>query len=275
MTIGTYGKRGQTHEKRKTLARFVRQLPFEQTQSSQSPKKAGGGASIVGILSIWAAAAWAQPALHSHNDYNRHPPLFRALRYDAGSIEVDIYQRRGEILVAHWPWGIRRRRNIENLYFEPLRRILARHGNVRSQGKPLLMYLDFKESPEKIMPALHRTAERYRPMLAVYSDTGLMRNGPVHLAIEFRTHATDVYAWAARGCGTGPRAVMSFDKYARFRHKNGYRFPPGVPYRIYAGPDNRKHWRKLVDAGAGFLHTNRLKAARKFLDACCEKPSSY
>ncbi len=206
-----------------------------------------------------------QVRLHSHNDYNRRPALLRALRYGAESIEVDLFVRKDRVCVAHLPWGVRKKRTLENRYLEPMRRILARNGgSVYGDSKPVVVYFDFKERAEKIFPALDRTLERYRPMFAVFSDTGTVRDGPLRIVVEHRTGKTDVYGHAARSAGNGARTLMVFDKYANVKD---YRLPAGAPYRIYAAPDGPKHWRKQMEAGVGYLHTNRLKAARKFLDA--------
>jgi hypothetical protein len=154
---------------------------------------------------------------------------------------------------------------LEKIYLDPLRRILAVNGSsVYANGKPFVLYLDFKERPEKVFPALNLILERYRPMFAVFSDTGIVREGSLYLLVEHRTHENDVYGHAARGGGDGPRTRMAFDKYSRVR---GRILPSGAPYRIYGAPDRLRYWRRQMEAGAGYLHTNRLKAARKFLDA--------
>ena len=248
------------------MAGFVRQKPFEQTQPSQSRKTRRTASLVCGlIVAAGLSSAFGQARLHSHNDYNRHPPLFRALRYGAESIEVDVYERRGQVCVAHAPWGVRRGRTLEKIYLDPLRRILAVNGSsVYANGKPVVLYLDFKERPEKVFPALNLILERYRPMFAVFSDTGMVREGPLHVLVEHRIDGNDIYGHAARGAGDGPGVRMAFDKHSRVK---GRILPSGAPYRIYGAPDRRGYWRRQMEAGVGYLHTNRLKAARKFLDA--------
>jgi hypothetical protein len=61
---------------------------------------------------------------HSHNDYFQDDPLYSALRHGIHSIEVDVFPRRDQLWVAHTVFEMDSTKRIDNLYVDPLLRLL-------------------------------------------------------------------------------------------------------------------------------------------------------
>ncbi|KAL8925835.1 MAG: hypothetical protein Q9208_003332 [Pyrenodesmia sp. 3 TL-2023] len=80
---------------------------------------------------------------HSHNDYERHVPLYSALRAGCISVEVDVWLRDGDLLVGHTENSLTSARTLQSLYLEPLLSILARQnapGNISESSSGQMGY---------------------------------------------------------------------------------------------------------------------------------------
>jgi len=101
--------------------------------------------------------------MHSHNDYEQEFPLTTALENQFRSIEIDVFEHKGEIVVAHDPEELHKKPTIEELYLNPL----------FSKGKPsyrLILLIDIKEITTSFMDALHAKFEPYQNHLINLQD---------------------------------------------------------------------------------------------------------
>ena len=87
---------------------------------------------------------------HAHNDYLNEKPLIFALQNGFHSIEVDIYEYQGEIVVSHYGNNLKSKPTLRSLYLEPLRDFL--HGN---QAVDLWLLIDLKQEDESLLDLLH------------------------------------------------------------------------------------------------------------------------
>ncbi|XEV05094.1 hypothetical protein FSHL1_010381 [Fusarium sambucinum] len=62
--------------------------------------------------------------VHSHNDENRHIPLFEALGSGCVSVEADVHLKDNDLLVGHSGNGLHKDNNLSSMYLDPIKRIL-------------------------------------------------------------------------------------------------------------------------------------------------------
>jgi hypothetical protein len=106
--------------------------------------------------------------IHSHNDYDRDIPLFRALSVGCSSVEADIWLVGGDLQVGHTQRSLKPGRTLQSLFLNPIYNILQQQ-NMQNPGinetstpfigvfnqKPretLVLLLDFKSEPSDSFP---------------------------------------------------------------------------------------------------------------------------
>ncbi|MEN9730342.1 MAG: hypothetical protein RLZ91_1460, partial [Bacteroidota bacterium] len=117
------------------------------------------------ILILWVSSPlFGQNLLskaHAHNDYEHDRPFYEAFSLGFGSIEVDVYAVNGQLLVAHDVKDLKASRNFQNLYLEPLVRVLesGKAGNFHQ------LLIDSKTTADSTMPLLLKAIEPYKDLL--------------------------------------------------------------------------------------------------------------
>ena len=84
-----------------------------------------------------------QQKIHSHNDYHQNIPFWLAYSCGLDSIEVDVFLKDNDLMVAHHENEIIENRTIESLYLNPIRDLLSL--NLYKQALQLL--IDIKTAP--------------------------------------------------------------------------------------------------------------------------------
>ena len=143
-----------------------------------------------------------QPLMcHSHNDYWRREPLYRALRVGCTGVESDIWHFDDELYVAHTISGIRENRTLKSLYLDPLKDMLNRQNQLPNFLGPLdqtrngvfathpkqslILLIDFKNDPEAIWRRLqsHLTYFRDKKYLT-HSNGSFIVQGPLTIVVS-------------------------------------------------------------------------------------------
>ena len=83
---------------------------------------------FLALLLPFGAAAQLPVVLHSHNDYNRTAPFWEAYSQHCGSIEADVFEQDGEILVAHDREDLKASRSLREMYILPIVRLFRENG---------------------------------------------------------------------------------------------------------------------------------------------------
>lgn len=129
--------------------------------------------------SLERLTAEVQPVMcHSHDDFFRDEPLYRAIRAGCTSVEADIWQVDDELYVAHTTAGIRQNRTLKSMYLDPLQDILHHHnrvpdfiGSVGSEvngvfsadpKQSLVLLVEFKNDPDMIWRRLSADIAPFR-----------------------------------------------------------------------------------------------------------------
>ncbi|QDS76386.1 hypothetical protein FKW77_003571 [Venturia effusa] len=109
----------------------------------------------------------APKPIHSHNDYSRDIPLFRALSVGCTSVEADIWLIDDDLQVGHTRRALRPARTLQSLYLNPIMNILnsqnKQNPNVNisepfigvfnhSPRESLILLLDFKRNADMLFP---------------------------------------------------------------------------------------------------------------------------
>ena len=161
-------------------------------------------AMTVGVDDAWSEnlTADVQPLMcHSHNDYWRREPLYRALRVGCTGIEADVWHFDDELYVAHTISGIGHNRTLKSLYLDPLKDMLNRQNQlpnflgpldrtrngvfVTHPKQSLVLLIDFKNDPELIWRRLqsHLTYFRNKKYLT-YSNGSFIVQGPLTIVVS-------------------------------------------------------------------------------------------
>ncbi len=257
---------------------------------------------LAGVLlaSPFAGAVQAQPVplhrAHAHNDYEHERPLLDALGRGFTSIEVDVHEQDGALLVGHDADDLTPERTIESLYLKPLAaRAAAQNGRLFADATPLQLLVDFKTEAEVTYRALERILSGYRHLLTRFED-GAVQPGLVTVVVSgnrpFETmqaqpvryafydgRLDDLEASPPAPASLIPLMSASWQSVAPFA--GGSVPPPSVRRRIrliveeahaqgkkvrfWATPENEAVWVFLYRAGVDYINTDRLAELESFL----------
>jgi hypothetical protein len=132
---------------------------------------------------------FAQPILpcaHSHNDYLQKRPLLDAVELGFGSIEIDIcLNQHNELKVAHIPWFLGRKKNIEELYFEPIAKMIENKDSIfrYSNQFPLHLLIDFKNNADSTYTYLKVVFVKYASYITQYKNGQVIHQAPLVIHI--------------------------------------------------------------------------------------------
>ena len=240
----------------------------------------------------------AQPAplhrAHAHNDYEHPRPLLDALDLGFTSIEVDVHERDGVLLVGHDAVDLTPGRTIESLYLKPIEtRAAAQNGRLFADATPLQLLVDFKTEAEVTYRALERVLAGYHHLLTRFED-GAVQPGLVTVVVSGNRPRETMQAQAVRYAfydgrlddleASSPASFMplvsaSWQTVAPF--SGGSTPPPSVRRRIrgivkeaheqgkkvrfWATPENEALWVFLYRVGVDYINTDRLAELETFL----------
>lgn len=237
------------------------------------------------------------PFTHSHNDYLREIPLWTALRQGITSIEVDLYYRRGRLMVAHLPWQILKHRTFEAMYLRPLDSIVAANGNVYPGYPFFTLWIDFKECPKRLIAPLRHVLSRYPRLWPRHCDSGQARM-PISLVLTGKRPNQTIldadsclcFAIADTQTRKPPppqSAVYSKPLYnfsftsvlGRFHSRTGWTpkqlyvlanilksaQETGTRVRVYRSPEDERVWKVFRELGVAFISTDNPARLIRFL----------
>ena len=106
--------------------------------------------------------------IHSHNDYQRNIPFYRAYSQQVNSMEADVYidpSSETGLLVAHDPQDLASAYDIETLYLKPIAFIFDQNGGRpwRNSEQTFMLMVDLKTP-------LHPTIDRLIAKLKKYPE---------------------------------------------------------------------------------------------------------
>lgn len=102
---------------------------------------------------------YAQPIIHSHNDYRQKLPFLEAYNHSMGSIEVDLYLRGEEIVVCHDANEVDSAPTFEQLYIAPML-------SIGEKAKDFNFLIDFKSPATQLMKPFMKLLSCYPQIFA-------------------------------------------------------------------------------------------------------------
>ena len=270
-----------------------------------------GGDTSIAVLAVCLAVIGAPPhpvvgadpqplpRAHAHNDYHHPRPLQDALAHGFCSVEADVFQVDGQLLVGHDRTELRPERTLQRLYLDPLQRRVANHGGrVYANGPSFTLLIDFKSDAQPTYAALTQLLSGYESMLAHTRD-GTHHDGPVQIVISGNRPIATVSAEHRTGncrvaidgrladlSDTDERAWMPLisDRWsAHFSWDGRGEIPPqewerlqavvaethaqGRRLRFWATADRPEMWQALARAGVDLINTDDLAGLATFLRA--------
>lgn len=218
---------------------------------------------------------------HAHNDYEHERPFYEAFSLGFGSIEVDVYAVNGQLLVAHDVKDLKASRTFQNLYLEPLVKVLesGKAGNFHQ------LLIDSKTSADLTMPLLLKAIEPYnalllknkfrivisgnRPIVSDYVkfpswitfDGRSNEEVPSFLASHVVLESEAFYKFGIWN-GTSPMAPSLRTKLKTYVDKV---HAAGLVVRLWATPESLMAYQALLDLGVDYIGTDQLGALAEYL----------
>lgn len=248
---------------------------------------------VAGLL--FSFPAGAQNALsynqgHSHNDYHQNIPLLTAYYAGMGSIEADVFLKKGQLYVAHDSTEISADATLKKLYLEPLSRFYIKNGNhpYKDPELKLQLVVDIKENYQQVIPQLINDLKSYQNIFNSTANPNAIRivlSGDVPAPSSFKDYPDYIFfdgrpninytddqlkriamisdelksytVWNGKGTPTPPdeaklRAVIN---QAHQKHK---------PFRFWATQDSPNTWIVLEKLGADWINTDHPEKLRDF-----------
>ncbi len=116
------------------------------------------------LLSLTRLLSFAQPLIHSHNDYEQPEPLTNALRNKVFSIEADVYLVGDRLLVAHDRKDLPDAKTLDSLYLQPIINLFRQHGGTISADSnyTTTLMIDIKDSGIAVITELIKLLSPHR-----------------------------------------------------------------------------------------------------------------
>jgi hypothetical protein len=229
------------------------------------------------------------PNGHSHNDYTRDRPLFDALDYGFTSIEVDVYWHNDRMVVTHDDKGLDEKPTIQELYLDPLRKLIRQNNGQVFKNDPtqLVLMVDLKSDKKptyfglkKIFGSYLDIIEWYRGDQLVPGSVKVVLSGQPPVDIIQNEHERyfsvdgSIDQWGKDyPSGLMPRASVSYQTY--FHWTGDGEMPEGElaklrelvqlahsrtrKVRFWACPNNVAVWKTLMDEGVDWINVDDLK----------------
>ncbi|TVR80490.1 MAG: hypothetical protein EA412_04565 [Chitinophagaceae bacterium] len=232
---------------------------------------------------------------HVHNDYNKCKPLEAALEKGFGSVEADVFLRKGQLVVAHTGIGALRMRSLEDMYFKPLaEKVRKNNGSVFKNGpKGFILMIDVKSDAEETYDSLKVLFDKYRFMLTEFTPESTKKNAvtilisgrrnyeqilsdnPRFAAIDgrladlnsdYNIHEVPRISAAYRSLFNwrGIRASMPESELTLLREIVVQADSIGVELRFWGATNRKKVWETLLDAGVHRINVDRIKRFKNF-----------
>ena len=240
------------------------------------------------FILLFSTSAFAQldsngPFIHSHNDYAQQNPLFGALNAEAKSIEIDVFLKDNELMVAHSESEIKIENTLENLYILPLQKYLEKTQNVHD----FHFLIDIKSEPVSTLKAIQNYCKKYP---GIFSEEGIqvVISGNRPKVENYVSYAEFIWFDARSPSevngNEGNRMAMisqNISKFTKWRGRGillekdkkelvefiNSSHMQNRHVRLWNTGDNETMYEFLRSIGVDYINTDHPKALRKYLDA--------
>jgi alkaline phosphatase len=232
------------------------------------------------------AAQYTAANAHSHNDYLQARPFAHAFERGFGSVEADVFERNGELYVAHTAAEIDTTRTLRRLYLQPLQQMIAaRQGLFAATGASLQLLIDFKTNGVATMAVLLQQLQAYpsvtghpRVQLVISGnrpDAALWSSYPSYILFDGRPSVQYTAAQLRR-------IPLISDNFRSYTAWNGKGTPAegdatklravvdaahGLQkkFRFWATPDEADTWKAMMELGVDYINTDKVDGLADYL----------
>ncbi|HJT72428.1 MAG TPA: alkaline phosphatase [Chitinophaga sp.] len=224
---------------------------------------------------------------HAHNDYVHPIPFLTAYHRHFGSIEADVFERNGKLLVAHKEEEIITDHTLESLYLRPLQNLIRKNGGTafHNSKDTLQLMIDFKTTGIPTMKALVQLLTRY-PDITKNPTVQITISGDQPLPSLWEQYPAFIHFDGKRsGQYTSAQlkriAMYSCDlqQFTKWNGKGIIVKPErdklqgwidsvhqaGKKVRLWGTPDNVNAWKTQMNMGVDYIGTDLLETLSDFL----------
>jgi len=220
---------------------------------------------------------------HSHNDYMQQKPFFTAYHNHMASIEADIWEKDGELYVAHEKNEIRRENTLDALYIKPIVKIFNENGGRawKNSEHSFQLLVELKSSTGPALDLLiHKlnaypevfdlTKNQYAVRIAItgnvpsketfteYPDfigfDGEINEGYTNHQLNKIALVSDNFEHFSKWKGEG--AIPEQDREILLNAVNAAH-EKGLKIRFWNAPDNPETWSAFIKLGIDFINTDQ------------------
>ena len=228
--------------------------------------------------------SFAQPFIHSHNDYDQPEPLTNALRNKAFTIEADVYLTGRGLLVAHDRKDLSTANTLDSLYLQPIINLFSQHGGKISEDSTYAatLMIDIKDSGIVVIAELIKLLAPYPSVFDRSVNAKAVQivisgsRGPVSRwayypsYIFFDGRPKEVYDNA-----TLQRVAFISDSYFNYiiipdstnNHIEKLAqkvHDMGKTLRVWGIPDNPESWKNMRELGVDIINTDKVAECRNY-----------
>ena len=231
-------------------------------------------------LSSLAVLAQSPLQIHSHNDYEQDYPFWKAYVHEAASIEIDIFLKNNQLLVAHSEEEINPELNIQRLYLDPISQLVR-----KSELNSLLMLIDLKSEAVPTLDKLLDVLKDY-PDLTAHTGLRMVISGNRPPIEEYSSYP-DFIEFDLQNLNRLPQADLNkvgmlsqnFRDYSvwnglgrltaedleKIEEAIAIARTVGKPIRFWGSPDTKTAWSTFAELGIDYINTDRPAEAVGYL----------
>lgn len=223
---------------------------------------------------------------HSHNDYLQARAFYLAFEKGFGSIEADVFERNGELYVAHTAAEIDTTRTLRKLYLEPLQQMIdAKKGVFGESKQSLQLLIDFKTAGVPTMQALLQQLQPFpaitgspRIQLVISGsrpDVSLWHTYPAYILFD----GIPSINYTPEQLQRIPLISDNFRNYTQWNGKGSLVKEDEAKVnaviskvhgmqkklRFWAVPDEVNTWKAMINLGVDYINTDKVDELANYL----------
>ncbi len=239
------------------------------------------------FLCIQVNAQYTVQNAHSHNDYANKVPFWTAYNAHFGSIEADIFEVNGELIVAHTKSEAKKGRTLDDLYIKPL---VLRYEQNRNKPWPdydgkLQLLIDLKTPPSTTLDLLVDKLKQYPEVFdrSVNPDAvQVVITGDMPKPVDFGLYPSFIMFDGRLSITYSPEQLERIALYSatwnmpnskslatadRTKVEETIRMVHGLnkKMRFWATDDTPEAWKMLMDLGVDYINTDKINELAEYL----------
>ncbi|MRG48831.1 alkaline phosphatase [Chitinophaga sp. SYP-B3965] len=241
---------------------------------------------LLGLLTPALAQQYTTSNAHSHNDYEQPKPFAMAFARNFGSMEADVWERNGELYVAHNQKDIDSSRTLKALYLQPLQKMIEMRKGIFATKAELQLLIDFKTTGVPTMKALVEILSAF-PAITSHPQVKIVISGSRPDAALWEQYPSYILFDGIPTVNYTPaqlrRIHMISDNFRSYTQWNGKGsivkeekqpieavikkvHALGKKFRFWATPDNINTWKTMMNLGVDYLNTDKVDSLADYLE---------